>query len=513
VSGAALLRIRGLTKRFDATLALDRVDLDVCAGEVHALVGHNGSGKSTLIKILAGFHEPDPGSEVTLGGEPLTVGSAAASLGAGLRFVHQDLGLVHTLNTVENLALGAGFETGLGGRIRWTAERRAARRRMHELGYDIDPRRAVGELAAAERTGIAIARALRDAEQARLLVVDEPTAMLPRHETAALFDAIRRVRDRGLGVIYVSHRIDEVFALARRVTVLKDGRRVGTFAVDELDEPRLVELMTGGAPLQSRSDAHSDARRDALLAVHGLEGGVLADVSFGAAGGEVLGVAGLTGSGREELLPLLFGARKRRRGDVCVGGTTLAPGRPSAAVAAGMALVPGDRHRSGSVNSLSVRENLVLTDLRRHATRLGLVRRDAERAESRRWIASLDVRPSDPDAPFMSLSGGNQQKIVLAKWLRLRPRVLLLDEPTQGVDVQAKAIIHHMAREAATAGAAIVIASSDDAELCDCCDRVLVIRDGRIAGELRGDEIGLHALARLQVASAPSSAASGESSN
>jgi ribose transport system ATP-binding protein len=501
MSDSALLRITGLTKRFDATLALGGVDLDVRRGEVHALVGHNGSGKSTLIKILAGYHRPEPGSAITLGGVPLAFGSAAASLAAGLRFVHQDLGLVHSLSTPENLALGVGFETGRGGRIHWSAERRSARRRMQELGYDIDPQRPVGELAAAERTGIAIARALRDPEQSRILVVDEPTAMLPRHEVAVLFDAIRRVRERGVGVIYVSHPLDEVFAIASRVTVLRDGQRVGTFAVDELDGRRLVELTTGGASVMGQKDAPTGENENQLLAVDGLKGSVLNDVSLRAHGGEVLGVAGLTGSGREELLPLLFGARERTGGDIRVAGTELPSGRPSAAIATGMALVPADRQTAGSVTSLSARENLVLTDLGRHTTRLGALRRTAERAETRRWITALDIRPREPDAPFPSLSGGNQQKIVMAKWLRVQPRVLLLDEPTQGVDVHAKAIIHHLARETASRGAAVVIASSDDEELCEHCDRVLVIRDGRIAGELKGNDINAHELARLQLSS------------
>ena len=394
MSDSALLRITGLTKRFDATLALGGVNLDVRPGEVHALVGQNGSGKSTLIKILAGYHRPDPGSAITLGGVPLAFGSAAASLAAGLRFVHQDLGLVHSLSTPENLALGVGFETGRGGRIRWSAERRSARRRMQELGYDIDPQRPVGELAAAERTGIAIARALRDPEQSRILVVDEPTAMLPRHEVAMLFDAIRRVRERGVGVIYVSHRLDEVFAIASRVTVLRDGQRVGTFAVDELDARRLVELTTGGASLTGRKDAPTGEGENQLLAVDGLMGSVLNDVSLRAHGGEVLGVAGLTGSGREELLPLLFGARERTGGDIRVAGTALASGRPSAAIASGMALVPADRHTAGSVTSLSARENLVLTDLGRHTTRLGALRRTAERAET----PALDHRTRHPPA-------------------------------------------------------------------------------------------------------------------
>jgi ribose transport system ATP-binding protein len=374
---------------------------------------------------------------------------------------------------------------------------------MRELGYDIDVERPVGELKAAERTGIAIARALQHAEEARVLIVDEPTAMLPRHEVAVLFEAIERVCELGLGVIYVSHRLDEVFSIADRVTILRDGQRVGAFDVSELDEPQLVELMMGGAPPISRAAAPRDALADGLLTVTDLSGTVLNDVSFGADGGEILGVAGLTGSGREELLPLLFGAAQRDRGTVHVAGTALPSAFPAAAIAAGMALVPGDRHRSGSVTSLSVRENLVLTDLRRYSGRFGALRRSSERAEGRHWITALDIRPPDPDAPFVNLSGGNQQKVVLAKWLRMRPRVLLLDEPTQGVDVHASAIIHHLAREAASSGTAVVIASSDDEELCECCDRVIVIRDGRIAGELRGDEINTHDLARLQLAAIP----------
>jgi ribose transport system ATP-binding protein len=405
---ADLLAIRNLSKRFGATLALDDVDLDVRGGEVHALVGHNGSGKSTLIKILAGYHEPEPGAEATLRGSQLTFGSASASLAGGLRFVHQDLGLVGTLSTAENLALGVGFATGRGGRIRWTAERRSARERMRQLGYRVDVRAPVSELTASERTGIAIARALEETERASVLVVDEPTAMLPRHEVEVLFDAIRRVRRSGSGVIYVSHRLDEIFAIADRVSVLRDGRRVGTFPVAELDEGRLVELMLGGTRPVPRGASAAAARHARRLTVDGLRGRVLDAVSFSAAGGEIVGVAGLTGSGREELLPLLFGARRCRSGEVSVDGVALAPGSPPAAIAAGVALVPADRHRSGSVTSLSVRANLVLTDLRRHAGRFGSLRRKAERAETRSWADRLDVRPRDPDAPFTSLSGGNQ---------------------------------------------------------------------------------------------------------
>jgi ribose transport system ATP-binding protein len=494
----ALLEARGVEKRFAGTIALHEFDLDIRAGEVHALVGHNGSGKSTLVKILAGFHRPDGGT-VRVAGRTLEGGSAASANRAGLRFVHQDLGLVGTLNTVENLALGVGFQTGRGGRIRWASERDSARGRLRDLGYEIDVSRAVGGLAAAERTGIAIARALKDWEQARVLVLDEPTAMLPRHEVGILFEAIERVRDRGLAVIYVSHRLDEVFALADRVTVLRDGRRVTTKPVSELDERGLVTLMVGRELLEVDAGASTAAGEDAVLSVESLGGSVLRDVSLRANAGEILGVAGLTGSGREELLPVIFGASDRTAGEVRINGHSLPPGQPEAAIAAGAGYVPADRHRLGSVTTLSVRENLMLTDLRRHESRMAFLRRRDERAEAGEWIKSLDVRPSDPEARFSMLSGGNQQKIVLAKWLRLNPRLLLLDEPTQGVDVHTKAVIHGLARQAAQAGVAIVIASSDDAELRDTCDQVVVIRDGRIAGQLRGDAITTPELARLQL--------------
>ncbi|HEX6680132.1 MAG TPA: sugar ABC transporter ATP-binding protein [Gaiellaceae bacterium] len=493
-----LLSIRGVHKRFAGTTALYDFDLDVAVGEVHALVGHNGSGKSTLVKILAGFHRPDDGTVSVAGGD-LDLSSASAALEAGLRFVHQDLGLVSTLNTVENLALGVGFRTGAAGRIRWAEERDSARRRLRELGYEVDVTRPVGELAAAERTGIAIARALKDWENARVLVLDEPTAMLPRQEVGILFDAIDRVRRRGLAVIYVSHRLDEVFALAERVTVLRNGRKVATHPVADLDQARLVSLMVGDETLASHADTAPANREDGLLSVEALSGSVLRRVSIGADGGEIVGIAGLTGSGREEILPLIFGAGDRSGGEVRIGGVPLPGGHPKQAIAAGVAFLPADRHRLGSVTTLSVRENLTLTDLRRHSARFGSLRRRAERAEVLDWIEAIDVRPPDPDVPFSTLSGGNQQKVVLAKWLRMKPRVLLLDEPTQGVDVHAKAVIHRLARTAADDGAAVVIASSDDAELCDTCDRVVVVRDGQVAAHLDGRRITPSELGRLEL--------------
>jgi ribose transport system ATP-binding protein len=492
----AALEVRALSKTFAGTTVLDGVDFDVRAGEVHALVGQNGSGKSTLIKVLAGFHDPDPGAAVKLDGRPLALHSTAASRAAGLRFVHQDLGLVGTLDTAENLALGRGYDTGFGGRIRWRAARREARERMRALGYDFDVRRPVAELAAAERTGIAIARALHDWEQARILVLDEPTAALPRHEVAVLFEAVRRVRAQGLGVIYVSHRLDEVFDIGDRVTVLRDGKRVTTAGVDELDEEQLVSLMIGGANLR-QPRARVAAGSDVVLSAHGICGVVVDNVDLTIHAGEVVGIAGLTGSGREEILPLLFGT-VTRHGEVAVREHAVEPS-PAASKRAGVALVPADRHAAGSVTSMTLGENCTLTDLRRHSWGPALLRRSEERTEVAGWITALDVRPPRPEAVFASLSGGNQQKIVLAKWLRMKPAVLLLDEPTQGIDVHAKATIHALTRDVAAGGSAIVMASSDDAELCDTCDRVLVMRDGRVVAEVDGQRATPEEIARLQL--------------
>ena len=497
---APILTIRGLSKTFPGTKALDRVDHDLRAGEVHALVGQNGCGKSTLIKVLAGYHQPDPGSEIQLSGEPMDLHDTGASRDAGFRFVHQDLGLVETLSAVENLTLGRELNTSFGGRIRWPAERRAAEERIHALGYDFDVNRPVAELGSAERTGIAIARALWDWEQARVLVVDEPTASLPREEVKILFEALDRIRERGLGIIYVSHRLDEIFTIGDRVTVLRDGRLVGTWGVSELNQDKLVSLMVGGEELRPPHDRMFAGTHEVVLDVQQLRGVEIDNVDIQARRGEVLGIAGLTGSGREELLPLLFGAESRG-GEVRVDEKTV-PATTRGAIAAGMALVPADRRGEGAIVGLSVSENFTLTDLKRHSGPAGFLNRAAERNEVTEWIEQLDVRPQRADAIFATLSGGNQQKVVLAKWLRRQPTVLLLDEPTQGVDVHAKATIHALAREMATKGAVVLIASSDDTELCDTCDRVLVMRGGAIVAEVQRERLTPEELGRLQLEAA-----------
>jgi ribose transport system ATP-binding protein len=483
------LTVRNISKTFATQTVLKNVDLSLGAGEVRGLIGQNGCGKSTLIKILAGYHTPDPGGEIQVAGEHLGEGSPAASDAAGLRFVHQDLGLVPTLDTVENLALGPGFRNRRAGLIRWARERRSATEALGALGHDIDVTRPVRELPMASRTAVAVARALSTQNgTARVLVLDEPTANLPATEVERLFEVVRRVAASGVAVVFVSHRLDEVVANCTTTTVLRDGALVATLAMDGAKESDLVELMVG-----QRVDAYDrpvagDRQPGAsVIEIDHLSGRTIHDLSITVRAGEVVGIAGITGSGREEFAPAVFGGADRS-GSVTVGGQVVPRRRPDRAIAAGVGLVPAERHANAIFPAAVVRENLSIVNLPR-LTRRGLLRLKDESAEVRTWLAKLDVRPADPDRMIATLSGGNQQKVVIARWLRQHPLVLILDEPTQGVDVGAKADIHALVDEAAAGQAAVIVASTESEELARLCDRVLVLRAGHVAVELTGDQV------------------------
>jgi ribose transport system ATP-binding protein len=492
--GEVVLDLRNVSKTFPGTKALDGVGLQVRAGEIHALVGQNGSGKSTLIKILAGFHHADHGASATVKGAGFRLGDAAAAHAVGLRFVHQDLGLVDSLDCVDNLALGAGYATGFGGRIRWRRQRAAAREAMHRVGHgDVKVTTLVSHLSAFEKTGLAIVRAIRDLEsgdgtaKVSLLVLDEPTATMPRPEVDKLFNLIRRAAAAGNSVLLVSHHLDEVFAIAHRVTVLRDGRSEGTHRLAELTRADLIRLMTGGIVEEvTRSD---EQRADeVIMSVRGLGGRVLHDFDLDVHSGEVVGIAGLNGSGRDEICELIFGARARV-GTVTVRDKELPSSRPDLAIGRGLALVPADRHGAGLVLNESVRENLMLVDLKPFWRRWRLSG-SLERRAAREWIDKLSIRTSSMDAVIESLSGGNQQKVVMGKWLRTDPAILLLDEPTQGVDVGAQAELHRLMRAVAdSSGSAVVLCSSDERELSQVCDRVLVLCDGTVTAELAGGQL------------------------
>jgi ribose transport system ATP-binding protein len=485
-TAAAALAIAGVTKVFHGQPALDRVDLELHRGEVHALLGHNGSGKSTLIKILAGYHQPDPGAVARVHGRPFDLGSARAAHAAGMRFIHQDLGLVGGLDAVDNFALVAGYRGGW-----WLSnrrERRVVRDALAEYGLYFDVRAPIDTLSPTQRAMLAIVRAMHgEVGRDGLVVLDEPTASLPAEEVRHLFALIRDLRRRGVTVLYVTHRLGEVFEIADRVSVLRDGRRVATCSTEELDHGRLAELIVG-RPLDKVYANPAEPRDDVVLGVGNLSGAGVVDASLAVHAGEIVGVTGLTGSGHEDLLYLIFGARDRSSGVVVVDGAEIAERSPSSSIRAGMAFAPGDRARLSTTPGLSVRENVTLPDLRPTGVARWLSPR-AERRDVSNWLARLDVSPREPERTFATLSGGNQQRAVLARWLRCGARVFLLEEPTNGVDTAAKQAIYAALGEAAAAGAAILMTSADPEELSGICDRVLVMRDGMVAATLTGVDL------------------------
>jgi ribose transport system ATP-binding protein len=484
-----LLEVSGLTKSFMGQRALSSFALEIAAGEIRGLAGHNGSGKSTFIKLLAGVYHPDAG-EVRVSGAPLRPGDPDAARRAGLRFIHQDLGLVDSLTVLENLKLGTeAWTTGLGARISWRRERRAARALFGRFGVRIDPDATVGDLAPVARTQLAVVRALQDEADARLVVLDEPTATLPDAEVKELFGLIRRVSENGVGVLYVSHRLEELFEICRAITVLRDGVVVGEAGSGEMGMDGLVGLIvgTGDADLAVASAAHDAPRGPVRLEAHGLGGGALRSLDLAVHEGEVVGLAGLEGSGVHEFSDILAGRRGAERGGVSVAGRRLGRLGAGRVKEAGVAVLPAARRLKG-IDTMSVRENLTLTDLS-GAWYRGWFHHKAEKAIAARLIEEYDIRPAETERDLETLSGGNRQKVCVAKWIRTRPSIFVVDEPTAGVDVGGRAQILALLREAADGGMSVVIASSDLEDLDEVCDRVVVLRGGEVATELTGGAV------------------------
>ncbi len=495
---APVLAIAGASKAFGATQALDDVSLELGKGRVHALLGGNGSGKSTLIKLLAGVEKADAG-EIRIRGDrhDLRRMTPARAREAGLHFVHQQRTVFADLTVAENLAIGRGFDRGAGGRIDWRATRRRAAGVLDRFQIDARPTQMLKQLGPATQTMIAIARALQDqdADAEGVLLLDEPTASLPAPEVRLLLDALRRYAGAGQAIVYVTHRLEEVFAVADQATLLRDGRVVGTVAPSSLDHEALVELMLGrGVEQVGRPVAGPRGRT--VLAARGVAAGPLAGLDLDLREGEIVGLAGLLGSGRSTLLKAFFGAIPLETGETWIGGERQRIRSPWEAVAAGLAYVPEDRQRDAVFPGLTVGENLSLTAVRDYWRR-GAIDRRRERRDALRLLDSFRIGAESEAAPLRSLSGGNQQKVVLARWLRRRPRVLLLDEPTQGVDAGARAEIYELIYRAAARGTAALVASSDFEELARLCDRVLVLRKGKIVAAACGADLDADRLARL----------------
>jgi ABC-type sugar transport system ATPase subunit len=490
-----VLEIRGLSKTFPGTVALRDVSLEVRPDEIHALVGANGSGKSTLIKTLSGYHRADPGVTAWFNGEPFDMAAVSDERHDRLRFVHQHLGLVLELGVMDNLALHHDFLRGRFGNIDWRGQARAARGLLRRFDLSMDLYRPLSDFTPVERVVVAIVAALQGWEGGSgVLVLDEPTAVLPPHEVERLFEMIAEVRRTGTSVLYVSHRLDEIFQIGDRVSVLRGGELVASDDVSNLTPSKLATLMVGeDVDADYRADVPSAPGPDIALEATGLTGRYLRGAEITIRKGEIVGLAGLPGSGREELPYILAGALGRGAGGRIRGFSGSGEWMDVASAKLDLPLVPADRASEAIVSEFTVTENLSLPLLDRLKGRLALSRL-RESALVDEWILRLKVRTARADAPIATLSGGNQQKVVIARCLAMDPPVLLLCEPTAGVDIGTRIAIYDLIAEQAKRGLGVVVSSTDISDLLGMCTRVLVLIDGLVVSELAKDELSQSAL-------------------
>jgi rhamnose transport system ATP-binding protein len=471
-----VLAMRGICKRFGATRALDDVSLELHRGEVHALVGENGAGKSTLIKVMTGIYPPDEGA-VLVDGEPVSLRSAADAQRLGIGAIYQEPLIFPDLSVAENIFIGHQDQ---GRVVRWRQMSADAAAILARLDVHIDPRIPASGLPVATQQAIEIAKAI--SLDVRVLIMDEPTAALSAHEVERLFRQVRQLRDSGVAVLFISHRLDEVFEIADRVSVFRDGRHVSTDARDDVTRSRLIAAMVGRqmSDFYARHEHHAG---EAILSVRNLgRTGKFAGVSFDLRRGEVLGLAGLVGAGRTDIALALFGIAPAEAGTIELDGRAVEIAAPRQALDHGIAYLSEDRRHVGLSLPQSVTANITLPSLRRYVSRLGLVNGAAERSVAERFRRQLSIRTAGLSQPVGLLSGGNQQKTMLAKWLNTEPAVLILDEPTRGIDVGAKADVHQIIDDLARSGMAIVLISSDLPEVLAVSDRVLVMREGEQTG-------------------------------
>ena len=474
------LEMRSVSKRYTGVHALDQVDFDVATGEVHCLAGENGSGKSTLIKIISGVETPDEGTEVRINGKLIEHRSSIETMRLGIEVIYQDLSLFPNMSVAENIALNEMIETGsfIAARKREDEISRAA---MQRIGVELPLDTPVGDLSMGDQQLVAICRALTS--DIRLLIMDEPTTALTKKEVQGLFKAVGELREQGIASLFVSHKLGEVFEIAERVTVLRDGKKVGTYAAEDLDNSKLSFLMTG-QELKYKPFVFQSSGENPLLEVKNLSRkDHFADVSFKLYPGEILGITGLLGSGRTELAMALFGMNHPNTGEVLLEGESLDLRSVPDTAASGIAYVPENRLVQGLVMPQSVNRNIIITTIRHLIGRYGAIDDEKCRESIERWVKRLRIKVSNTELPVQTLSGGNQQRVVLAKWVATGPKVLILDGPTVGIDVAAKGAIHSFLRELAALGVGIIIISDEIQEVHGNCNRILLMHRGRIREE------------------------------
>ncbi|MEY2854436.1 MAG: hypothetical protein RL030_1568 [Pseudomonadota bacterium] len=493
---AVVLQAEGLRKRFAATVALDGAGITLRAGEIHALMGQNGAGKSTLIKLLTGVEAPDAGS-IRVDGLAIAPATPFEAQGAGISTVYQEVNLCPNLSVAENLFIGR-YPRHWSGLIDHAKVRTGARALLAELNLRLDVERSLGSYPVAVQQMVAIARAL--GVSARVLILDEPTSSLDQHEVRELFAVMRRMRERGMAILFVTHFLDQVYAVSDRITVLRNGSLVGEYVTAELTQAGLVTAMVGHAMSTSVSSTprwKGGGVQPPVVETRGLgRRGALHPADLHVQAGEVVGLGGLLGSGRTELARLLFGLDRADSGQVLVAGERVEIGHPADAVACGFALCPEERKTEGIIAGLSVRENIVLALQARGGWQHTLPR-ERQNALAREFVQRLGIKVNDIESPLGSLSGGNQQKVVLARWLATTPLLLILDEPTRGIDISARLDIMEQILQLARQGMAVLFISAEIEELTRLCDRIVVLRDRRIAGELPADSDGHQVLALI----------------
>ena len=477
-----LLRMRGISKAFPGVQALMGVDLDVRAGEVHAVVGENGAGKSTLMKILAGVYQADAGT-VVLDSQAAHIENPRQAMALGIAMIHQELNLAPNLSVAENIFLGrVPARLGL---VDWAGLDRRTQALVKRLDIDFDARALVEDLSVARQQMVEIAKAL--SLDARVIIMDEPTSALTERETATLFEIIGRLKAQGVAIVYITHRLEEIFRVTDVVTVLRDGQLVGSSAIADTTPAQLISQMVGRELTALYPKQHVKIGEPVLEVRHLRRAGVLFDVSFVLHRGEILGLAGLVGAGRTELVRALFGADPMDGGDVRIAGKQVHIRHPRDAIRLGLGFVTEDRKLHGLILGMTVRENTTLASLP-GVSRFGFINFSRERTLAADYVRQLDIRAQGVEQEVVNLSGGNQQKVVIAKWLATQPRILILDEPTRGIDVGAKAEVHGLMSRLAATGVSILMISSELPEILGMSDRILVVRQGRISAEFTRQE-------------------------